>query len=63
LLVTKNPRKTLAIKNHHYEKRKNSFTITLCIFFATTAFAQITSQKIDSLMEDALAKFKVAEQQ
>jgi hypothetical protein len=41
---------------------KKRITLPLLFYsFATnTGFAQITSQKIDSLMEDALAKFKVA---
>ncbi|HEU4788071.1 MAG TPA: serine hydrolase domain-containing protein, partial [Flavobacterium sp.] len=43
---------------------KKRFTLLELIFFilfaSTTAFAQVTSQKIDLLMEDALVKFKVA---
>jgi CubicO group peptidase (beta-lactamase class C family) len=43
---------------------KKRITLLALIFFilfaSTTAFAQVTSQKIDSLMEDALVKFKVA---
>ena len=35
-------------------------TSVLLICFASTAFAQVTSEKIDLLMNDALMKFKVA---
>jgi CubicO group peptidase (beta-lactamase class C family) len=35
-------------------------TTVLFICFTSTTFAQLTSQKIDLLMEDALTKFKVA---
>lgn len=43
-------------------KKRNTLStlIIFILFVGTTGFAQITSQKIDSLMEDALAKFKVA---
>ena len=35
-------------------------SLLLILFVSTAAFAQLTSQKIDSLMENALVKFKVA---
>jgi hypothetical protein len=44
-------------------KRKTLLPLLFFILLTNTAFAQITSQKIDSLMEDALAKFKWLEQQ
>jgi CubicO group peptidase (beta-lactamase class C family) len=43
------------------KKRTTLLTLIFFILFTSaTAFAQITSQKIDLLMEDALVKFKVA---
>lgn len=43
-------------------KKVNSFLVSvICICFSSaTAFAQLTSQQIDVLMESALTKFKVA---
>jgi hypothetical protein len=35
-------------------------SLLLILFVSTETFAQLTSQKIDSLMENALLKFKVA---
>lgn len=35
-------------------------TLLFILLVATTTFAQVTSQKVDALMEDALVKFKVA---
>jgi hypothetical protein len=40
------------------KKEKPFYHYSLYSFVTNTGFAQITSQKIDSLMEDALAKFK-----
>lgn len=43
------------------KKKSTLLTSLLFILFATTStFAQLSSQKIDALMEDALTKFKVA---
>ena len=42
--------------------KKSTFFLTylLICFLSTTTFAQLSSQKIDSLVTDAVAKFKVA---
>ena len=43
------------------KKRSKSFLAVLFICLTSTAsFAQLSSTKIDSLMQDALQKFKVA---
>jgi hypothetical protein len=63
LLVTKTP-ENFSNKKIIIMKKETLLPLLFFYSFATnTGFAQITSQKIDSLMEDALAKFKVAEQQ
>jgi hypothetical protein len=41
-------------------KKKTLLPLLFLYSFATNTALKITSQKIDSLMEDALAKFKVA---
>lgn len=48
-------------QNKIMEQKATRLTSLLLLFFLSTAtFAQLTSQKIDSLVEDALVKFKVA---
>lgn len=43
-------------------KKKSTLLTSLLfiLFVSTSTFAQLSSQKIDALMEDALTKFKVA---
>lgn len=42
------------------KKTKSFLLAVVCVCLSSTVFAQLTSPKIDLLMEDALAKFKVA---
>jgi len=51
----------LSFQNRIMKKTATLSTSLLLVLLVTTAaFAQLTSQKIDSLVEDALVKFKVA---